>query len=50
MNRKFKISVITLIVVGLLVAIPLIVLSFGKIDPGYVGLAYDNIIANYSSS
>lgn len=50
MNRKLKISLITLLVLGLAIAIPLIVLSFGRVDTGYVALMYDNIIANYSST
>lgn len=32
-----------------MVAIPLIILSFGRIEVGYIALSYDNIIANYSS-
>ena len=50
MNRKLKITLVVLVVVGLLVAIPLIILSFGRVDVGYVALAYDNILANYSST
>lgn len=50
MNKKLKISLIVLIVLGLVVAIPLIVLSFGRIEPGYVALCYDNIVSNYSST
>ena len=50
MNRKLKISLITLTTVALLIAIPLIVLSFGRIEVGDIGLSYDNILANYSST
>ena len=50
MNRKLKITLVVLVVIGLLVAIPLIILSFGQVEVGYVALTYDNILANYSSA
>lgn len=50
MNRKLKITLITLLALAIAIAIPLIVLSFGRIDPGHIALCYDNIIANYSST
>lgn len=50
MNRKFRISLITLVVLSLLIAIPLIVLSFARVDVGFVALNYDSILANYTSA
>ena len=50
MNHKLRISLIVLSIIALMVAIPLIVLSFGRIEVGYIALSYDNIIANYSSA
>jgi hypothetical protein len=50
MNQKLRISLIVLSIIALMVAIPLIVLSFGRIEVGYIALSYDNIIANYSSA
>lgn len=50
MNRKLKISLIVLLILAILIAVPLIVLSFGRIYPGYIALCYDNIISNYSST
>ncbi len=38
MNRKLKISLIILTIIALFVAIPLIVLSFGTIESGYIAL------------
>ena len=50
MNTKLRNSIIILIVLAIGIAVPLIVLSFGRIDVGYIALSYDNIIANYSSA
>jgi hypothetical protein len=49
MNRKLMISLIVLGLIALMVAIPLIVLSFGRVEVGFIALSYDTIIANYSS-
>lgn len=50
MNRKLKISLVTMVVLALVIAVPLIVISFARVDVGWIALSYDNIIANYSSA
>jgi hypothetical protein len=50
MNRKLKITCIISTVLGVVVALTLVLLGLAKINIGYVGLDYNIITANYTST
>jgi hypothetical protein len=50
MNKKLKITSIIATIFGIVVAVTLVLLGLAKINIGYVGLDYNAITANYTST